>query len=160
MEQQALGLVEVIGLTAAVEAADVACKAANVTLVGYELTRGKGMVTIKVLGQVGAVNAAVTAAAVAAAKINRVVSTLVIARPDAQIEPLVRSAAVVAPVTPADRPAKSPAGEAPATPRRPVSRRAKQVDAAKGAAGRDVPPPTPTMPASVEDGQSNNKEEK
>lgn len=32
---QALGLIETVGLTAAIEAADVACKTANVKLVGY-----------------------------------------------------------------------------------------------------------------------------
>ncbi|WP_439654862.1 BMC domain-containing protein [Tessaracoccus palaemonis] len=86
---QALGLIEVVGLAAGFEAADVACKSANVELVGYELAKGGGFVTIKVLGQVGAVTAAIDAAAVAAAKINRVVSKLVIPRPNDQIEPLV-----------------------------------------------------------------------
>ena len=86
---QALGLIEVVGLAAGFEAADVACKSANVDLVGYELAKGGGFVTIKVLGQVGAVTAAIDAAAVAAAKINRVVSKLVIPRPNDQIEPLV-----------------------------------------------------------------------
>ena len=33
---QALGTIEVVGLAAGIEAADVACKAANVELVGYE----------------------------------------------------------------------------------------------------------------------------
>ena len=86
---QALGLIEVVGLAAGFEAADVACKSANVDLVGYELAKGGGFVTIKVLGQVGAVTAAIDAAAEAAAKINRVVSKLVIPRPNDQIEPLV-----------------------------------------------------------------------
>ena len=56
---QALGTIEVVGLAAGIEAADVACKAANVELVGYELAKGGGYVTIKVLGQVGAVTAAI-----------------------------------------------------------------------------------------------------
>lgn len=86
---QALGLIEVVGLAAGFEAADVACKSANVDLVGYELAKGGGFVTIKVLGQVGAVTAAIDAAAEAAARINRVVSKLVIPRPNDQIEPLV-----------------------------------------------------------------------
>ena len=86
---QALGLIEVVGLAAGFEAADVACMSANVDLVGYELAKGGGFVTIKVLGQVGAVTAAIDAAAEAAARINRVVSKLVIPRPNDQIEPLV-----------------------------------------------------------------------
>ena len=45
-----LGLIETVGLVAAVEAADAAVKSANVTLVGYELARGSGMATVKVEG--------------------------------------------------------------------------------------------------------------
>lgn len=89
---QALGLIETVGLTAAIEAADVACKTANVKLVGYGFTKGGGYVTVKVLGQVGAVTAAIDAAAVAAGKVTRVVSTLVIPRPADGIEPLVKNA--------------------------------------------------------------------
>lgn len=92
---QALGTIEVIGLVAGIEAADVACKTADVELVGYELAKGGGYVTIKVIGQVGAVNAAVDAAASAAARITRVVSRLVIPRPNDQISPLICSAATV-----------------------------------------------------------------
>ena len=44
MSGQSLGLIETVGLTVAVEAADAAIKSANVELVGYELTKwaGKG----------------------------------------------------------------------------------------------------------------------
>lgn len=38
-----------------------AIKSANVELVGYELTKGSGLVTIKLTGEVGAMNAAVSA---------------------------------------------------------------------------------------------------
>jgi len=79
--KQALGLIETIGLVAAVEAADAAVKSANVHLIGYELTRGDGMVTVKIEGDVGAVNAAISAAASAAGNVNRVYSTRVIPRP-------------------------------------------------------------------------------
>ena len=79
--KQALGLIETIGLAAAVEAADAAVKSANVHLIGYELTRGDGMVTVKVEGDVGAVKAAVSAAAGAAGNVNQVYSTRVIPRP-------------------------------------------------------------------------------
>lgn len=100
---QALGTIEVVGLAAGIEAADVACKAANVELVGYELAKGGGYVTIKVLGQVGAVTAAIDAAAMAAARVSRVVSKLVIPRPSDQIEAMVFNRATVgnrAPETP------------------------------------------------------------
>ena len=108
---QALGMIEVVGLTAGIEAADVACKSADVELVGYELAKGGGLVTIKVLGQVGAVTAAVDAAAQAAARITRVVSTIVIPRPNGQVEPLVYSAATKG-YTPEPSPGAEPADDA------------------------------------------------
>ena len=61
MAQQALGMVETRGLTAAIEAADAMTKAAEVTLVGTEKI-GSGLVTVMVRGDVGAVKAAVEAA--------------------------------------------------------------------------------------------------
>jgi microcompartment protein CcmL/EutN len=81
MTGNALGFIEAIGLTAAIEAADSAVKSANVRLLGYELARGDGMTTVKIEGDVGAVKAAVKAAEAAAAKVGRVVSTHVIPRP-------------------------------------------------------------------------------
>ena len=47
MTQEALGMVETRGLTAAIEAADQMCKAANVALVGTEKI-GSGLVTVMV----------------------------------------------------------------------------------------------------------------
>ncbi|WP_094606879.1 hypothetical protein SPSIL_047120 [Sporomusa silvacetica DSM 10669] len=81
MVKNALGLIEVIGLAAGIEAADTAVKAANVELIGYELTKGGGLVTIKLCGDVGAVKAAVDAGAAAAAKVNTVYGKHVIPRP-------------------------------------------------------------------------------
>ena len=89
---QALGSIEVVGLVAGIEAADVACKTADISLIGYELTKGGGYVTVKVEGQVGAVNAAIDAAEAAAAKVSRVVSKLVIPRPHPELEQIVFSA--------------------------------------------------------------------
>jgi microcompartment protein CcmL/EutN len=86
MPGNALGFIETIGLTAAVEAADSAVKSANVRLLGYELAKGDGMTTVKIEGDVGAVKAAVKAAGVAAGKIGRVVSIHVIPRPAAGTE--------------------------------------------------------------------------
>lgn len=64
-------------------------KSADVELVGYELAKGGGLVTIKLLGQVGAVRAALDAATTAANAVNRVVSTSLIARPSDQLESMV-----------------------------------------------------------------------
>ena len=95
MTQPSLGLIETIGLAAAIEAADAAVKSANVVLVGYELTKGDGMTVVKVQGEVGAVNAAVAAGVAAAAKVSRVASSRVIARPARGIEKLVVNADTV-----------------------------------------------------------------
>ena len=89
--KKSLGLIETEGLAAGVEAADAAVKSANVELIGYELTKGGGWTTIKIQGDVGAVKAAVDAARMAAAKVNRVVSTRVIPRPSAGLDVLVHN---------------------------------------------------------------------
>ena len=66
MVRQALGMIEAVGLPVAITAADAAVKSANVKLVGYELAKGSGMILIKVVGDVGAVKAAVEAGSAAA----------------------------------------------------------------------------------------------
>lgn len=81
MVKNALGLIEVVGLAAGMEAADAAVKSANVELLGYELSKGGGLVVIKLVGDVGAVKAAVDAGAAAAAKVNQVYAKHVIPRP-------------------------------------------------------------------------------
>jgi hypothetical protein len=86
---EALGLIETVGLAAAIEAADTAVKAANVKLLGYEKTRGNGMIMVKIVGGVGAVKAAVTAGVMAANRVNEVYSYHVIARPHDEIEALI-----------------------------------------------------------------------
>ena len=73
MAQEALGMVETRGLTAAIEAADTMCKAANVTLVGTEKI-GSVLVTIMVRGDVGAVKSAVEAGAANAERLGELAS--------------------------------------------------------------------------------------
>lgn len=91
MSQLAIGIIETIGLAAAIEAADVCLKSANVSLIGYELTRGNGMTVVKIEGNVGAVKAAIEAASVAVNKVSKVYSQKVIPRPSDSIELLVRN---------------------------------------------------------------------
>lgn len=62
-------MIEVIGLTPAIEAADSALKAANVTLITIAKA-GSGILTVEITGDVGAVTAAVGAGAAAAKKIG------------------------------------------------------------------------------------------
>ena len=85
MAQEALGMVETRGLTAAIDAADAMTKAAEVTLVGTEKI-GSGLVTVLVRGDVGAVKAAVEAGESAASKLGELVATHVIPRPHADVE--------------------------------------------------------------------------
>ena len=85
MAQEALGMVETRGLTAAIEAADAMVKAANVTLIGKEHVGG-GLVTVMVRGDVGAVKASVDAGAASAKAVGEVVSVHVIPRPHTDVE--------------------------------------------------------------------------
>lgn len=114
MQQKSLGLIETQGLAAGIEAADAAVKSANVELVGYELTKGGGWTTIKILGDVGAVKAAVDAARIAAGKVSRVVSTRVIARPSMGLTGLIHNTDTVG-----DQPPEPPAPPAPTEPPEP-----------------------------------------
>ncbi len=77
---KALGMIEVYGYLAAVEALDSALKAANVSLVDVVKVRG-GLVTVLVDGDVGAVKAAMDASQAAAERVGRINSLHVIPRP-------------------------------------------------------------------------------
>lgn len=88
MLEYALGLIETRGLIGAIEAADAATKAADVTLVGRERADA-GLMTIKIIGDVAAVRAAVDAGAAAAQRIGELVSVHVIPRPDDESEILI-----------------------------------------------------------------------
>ena len=84
--KQALGLVEISGLSTAVVAADTMAKAANIRILEIENTKGLGYMTIKIAGDVGAVNAAVNAGKQIGAANNKLVSWKVIPRPSDYVE--------------------------------------------------------------------------
>ena len=86
--QMALGMIETRGLVASIEAADAMVKVASVTIVG-QTKAGGGLVSTLVRGEVGAVNAATDAGAVAANKIGEVVSVHVIPRPHDELEAII-----------------------------------------------------------------------
>ena len=88
---EALGLIEVVGLVGAIEAADTASKAADVKVIGYELTKGSGMVLVKIVGGVSAVKSAVDAACVAAERVSQIVSKHVIARPSDELDKIINA---------------------------------------------------------------------
>ena len=80
----ALGMIETKGFVCMVEAIDAMLKAANVQLVSWDKI-GSGLVTAFVVGDVGAVKAAVDAGAAAASKLGTVISVEVIPRPNEEL---------------------------------------------------------------------------
>jgi microcompartment protein CcmL/EutN len=78
--EEALGLVETVGLVPALEAADKMLKAADVQLISYEAV-GSTLITIIVEGDVAACRAAVEAGAAAARKIGKLTAYNVMPRP-------------------------------------------------------------------------------
>ncbi|QBD85004.1 BMC domain-containing protein [Clostridium tetani] len=89
---QALGLIETKGLLAAVEAADVMVKSADVSIIEKTYVGG-GLVTISVTGDVGAVKASIEAGAAAVKNLNEefLVSEHVIPRPHEELESIIGS---------------------------------------------------------------------
>lgn len=79
MHQEAIGMIETKGFPPAIEALDVMLKAANVTFAGSKRV-GSGLITMVVIGDIGSVNAAVSAGQLAARKVGPVVSFHVIPR--------------------------------------------------------------------------------
>jgi microcompartment protein CcmL/EutN len=82
---RALGFIESVGLASSIAAADAALKAANVELIGRENSNGSGMITVKLSGEVGAINAAISAAKASAEKVAKVWSVDIIPRPGESI---------------------------------------------------------------------------
>ena len=78
--ENALGLIETLGMVPAIYGADSMLKAADVDLVGYENV-GSTLVTIMVKGDVAAVKASVDAGAAAAASVGKLTATNVMPRP-------------------------------------------------------------------------------
>jgi microcompartment protein CcmL/EutN len=76
----AIGMVETVGFTGAVEAGDAMSKAASVELLGWDRV-GSGLVTVFCMGDVAAVKSAVDAGSQAASKVGEVHSVHVIPRP-------------------------------------------------------------------------------
>lgn len=85
--RKALGLIEFIGYVPAICAADTALKAASVDLIGIEKVTG-GIVTVKITGDVDAVQAAVESAENYASRIGSLRSAHVIPRLDDEVENL------------------------------------------------------------------------
>ncbi len=80
-EELAVGLIETRGLVAAIEACDAALKSADVKLVSIDRADA-GLMTVKIVGEVAAVQSAVDAGRLAAARVGTLVAAHVIPRPD------------------------------------------------------------------------------
>jgi microcompartment protein CcmL/EutN len=103
--KQALGLVEIQGLSTAVLVADTMVKAANVTILEIENSKGQGYMTVKVAGDVGAVNAAVSAGKQTGLENQKLVSFKVIARPADSVDQIfgaAKNTKTDAPIQPSD----------------------------------------------------------
>lgn len=87
---EALGLIETIGFVGAAEATDAALKAAAVRVEQIEYP-GRGYATVKVLGEVADVKAAVDAGGAAAAQVGQLISTHVIPRPHEELDKIIKS---------------------------------------------------------------------
>lgn len=82
---KALGLIETVGLVGAIEACDAAAKAADVIVSAAEITDG-ALVTLKIFGELGAVQSAVEAGSTAASRVGQLLSAHVIPNPDDNLE--------------------------------------------------------------------------
>lgn len=86
-----LGVIETIGLTAAIHAADAACKAAGVSLTGYRKV-GSGLVSIYLQGEISAVKVAVDSGVKAIENQTDVTAAIVMARPDPSVLAMLENA--------------------------------------------------------------------
>jgi microcompartment protein CcmL/EutN len=80
-----LGLLEVSGFALAVNTADAMAKSASVKLVGIDTCKGGGWMTIKITGDVAAVDAALSTGAAFAVKHGGLIAKSLLARPDTQL---------------------------------------------------------------------------
>ena len=88
---KALGFIEITGVVAAMDALDIMCKAANVSLATWERKLGGRLVTLVVEGDVDAVKASVEAACAGALK--KPVSTGILPNPHPEIIKMVELSA-------------------------------------------------------------------
>lgn len=79
-----LGVIETRGLTVAIQAADAACKAANVEIIGYRKV-GSGLVSICFQGEISAVRTAIDHGVDVVSQKELVIGSLVIARPEPSV---------------------------------------------------------------------------
>lgn len=82
---QAIGIIEIKGLASAITVADTMAKVANIQIVDTESAKGFGWITVKVEGDVAAVNAALEAGEQTAITTDSYIAKKVIPRPGEEI---------------------------------------------------------------------------
>ncbi|MCD2225628.1 BMC domain-containing protein [Listeria cossartiae] len=82
---QAIGVIEIKGFASAITVADTMAKVANIQLVDTEKAKGFGWITVKVEGDVAAVNAALEAGEQTAIASDSFIAKKVIPRPGEEI---------------------------------------------------------------------------
>lgn len=87
----ALGIIETVGLATAIDVCDKALKVASVTLIGYEYTKGSGIITIKLIGDVSSINVAIEAATTNSIRPGAIYASKIIARPSQDLEKMLKS---------------------------------------------------------------------
>ncbi|MGP1488133.1 MAG: BMC domain-containing protein [Peptoanaerobacter stomatis] len=80
--KQALGMIEIKGLSTGILIADTMAKTANIRIYEIENTKGLGYMTVKAVGDVGAINSAISAAKQEAMTYGKYISSSVIPRPN------------------------------------------------------------------------------
>ena len=125
---KSLGFVEVTGVVAAVDALDIMCKSADVSLVSWERKLGGRLVTLIITGNVSAVTAAIDSAN--AQCIKKPCASAVIANPHPETVRLAELSAKRLEKQAAEREAKAKAKETAAKPA------AKKAPAAKTGADK------------------------
>ncbi len=104
--RKSLGLLEIKGLASAILVADAMAKTAAVTIVGIESCKGGGWQTIKVVGDVAAVQASLSSGSELAKRTNSFIAMKTLSRPDQTIidtwgvKPAEKETTIKVPVTP------------------------------------------------------------
>ena len=136
MSDKALGLIETKGMIGAIEATDAAAKAAAVVVSSVELTEAAFM-TVKIEGDLGAVQAAVEAGANAARKVGELVSVHIIPNPSDELSAILPQFRYVTKYHPEDKrpalhdevkPPKPKSSEKITTEKKPAPRKQKKLE--------------------------------
>ena len=145
MADKALGLIETLGLIGAIEACDAAAKAASVVVTSAEVTDA-AYLTLKIEGDLGAVQAAVEAGAKAAEKVGELIAVHIIPNPDNNLGAILPKRRYISKYHPDDtRPPLGFDGSEPDMPMRPIrpNRRVQPTYPNYSSRPSGPPPPSP-----------------